>query len=172
MSTLVEAKNDTIYRYKFSTEVQDKLAKFVKTHKLDDVNVFREFWDDWVLDNSITILEEGRRLHNLGYRGDATIKMYKSVRYYYKDKSDKKVEAKKRRIYIALDRDILDAMDGHIKKNKTMKPSVAYLSFLGGQNEKILIDKTVTTIIHSGLDKAAAEFKLKKTYKNRFFLRK
>ena len=100
------------------------------------------------------------------------IKCIKSIRYYYKDKVDKKIEPKKRRIYISLERDILDAMDKHIDKNQTMKPAVAYLSFYNNNSNKELLNNTLTDIIRLGLDKTNAEFKLKKTYKNRFFLKK
>ena len=71
-----------------------------------------------------------------------------------------------------MERDILDAMDKHIDKNQTMKPAVAYLSFYNNTSNKQLVEATLTDIIKLGLDKTDAEFKLKKTYKNRFFLKK
>ena len=43
--------------------------------------------------------------------------MYKSVRYYFKNKSTEKKEAKKRRQYIGLDREFLDAIDIQINNN-------------------------------------------------------
>ena len=61
---------------------------------------------------------------------------------------------------------------GNIDKNKTMKPAAAYLAFYNNNINKKLLNTTLTDIIKSGLDKTDAEFKLKKTYKNRFFLKK
>ena len=60
----------------------------------------------------------------------------------------------------------------HIDKNKTLKPAAAYLAFYNNNSNKQLLTNTLNDIINSGLDKADAEFKLKKTYKNRFFLKK
>ena len=73
-------------------------------------------------------MQEARNLENLGYRGDVKTKMYKSVRYYYKDKSDKKVDPKKRRVYISLDGDILDSIDSHIDKNKLIYAGLGLLA--------------------------------------------
>ena len=173
MSSKISATNEgKIYRYTFTEKFQKKLIDFTSIHKFDDATIFREYWDEWLIINNNEVLAEIRTLQNKGYTGDAKSKMYKSVRYYYKDKTDKKTEPKKRRVYISLERDILDAMDNHIDKNKTMKPAAAYIAFYNNDNNKTLLTKTLNNIINSGLDKADADFKLKKTYKNRFFLKK
>ena len=172
MSSQIPPNEGKIYRYTFTDDFQKKLIEFTNIHKFDDATIFREYWDEWLVINNNLVLEEIRSLQNKGYTGDAKNKMYKSIRYYYKDKVDKKVEPKKRRVYISLERDILDAMDKHIDKNQTMKPAVAYLSFYNNNSNKQLVEATLTDIIKSGLDKTDAEFKLKKTYKNRFFLKK
>ena len=84
--------------------------------------------------------------------------------------SHPKVEPKKRRVYISLERDILDSIDSHIDKNKISKPAVAYLNFINIA-DKELLNKTRIILMSSGLDKDQTEQKLKKTYKNRFFIR-
>ena len=160
-----------IFRYKFTPEFQQKLVAFTKIHKFDDAAIFRENWEEWLLANNDSVLQEGRYLENLGYRGDIKSKMYKSVRYYYKDKSDKKVDPKKRRVYISLERDILDAIDSHVDQNSTSKPAAAYMNFVENSANKELLDQTRIMIMASGLDKDQAEKKIKKTYKNRFFIR-
>ena len=172
MSSQISPNEGKIYRYTFTDKFQKRLIDFTNIHKFDDATIFREYWDEWLITNNNIVLAEIRTLQNKGYIGDAKSKMYKSVRYYYKDKTDKKEEPKKRRIYISLERDILDAMDNHIDKNKTMKPAAAYLAFYNNNINKELLNTTLTDIIKSGLDKTDAEFKLKKTYKNRFFLKK
>jgi len=159
-----------IFRFKFTPQFQDKLVAFTKIHKFDDAPIFRDNWDEWLEENKMAVMQETRSLINLGYRGDVTTKMYKSVRYYYKDKSEKKSKPKKRRVYISLDRDILDSIDSHIDKHKTSKPAQAYLHFINS-TAKELLDKTRIMIMSSGLDKNQTEQKLKKTYKNRFFIR-
>ena len=70
-----------IFRYKFTPEFQQKLVAFTKIHKFDDAAIFRENWEEWLLANNDSVLQEGRYLENLGYRGDIKSKMYKSVRY-------------------------------------------------------------------------------------------
>ena len=159
-----------IFRFKFTPQFQEKLVGFSKIHKFDDAPIFRENWNEWLEENKASVMQETRSLENLGYRGDVKTKMYKSVRYYYKDKSEKKVEPKKRRVYISLERDILDSIDSHIDKNKISKPAVAYLNFINTA-DKELLNKTRIILMSSGLDKDQTEQKLKKTYKNRFFIR-
>ena len=159
-----------IFRFKFTQQFQEKLVGFTKIHKFDDPVIFRENWDEWMAENKASVIQETRNLENLGYRGDVKTKMYKSVRYYYKDKSEKKTEPKKRRVYISLDRDILDNIDSHIDKNKTSKPAAAYLNFINSI-DKELLEETRIILMASGLDKNQTEQKLKKTYKNRFFIR-
>ena len=160
----------SIFRFKFTPQFQEKLVSFTKIHKFDDAPIFRENWNEWLEENKASVMQETRSLENLGYRGDVKTKMYKSVRYYYKDKSEKKVEPKKRRVYISLERDILDSIDSHIDKNKISKPAVAYLNFINTA-DKELLNKTRIILMSSGLDKDQTEQKLKKTYKNRFFIR-
>ena len=172
MSSKISSNEGKIYRYTFTDEFQKKLIEFTNIHKFDDVTIFREYWDEWLISNNNIVLAEIRALQNKGYTGDAKSKMYKSIRYYYKEKTDKKTEPKKRRVYIPLERDILDAMDAHIDKNKTMKPAAAYHAFYNTNSYEQLLSSTLNDIIKSGLDKTDAEFKLKKTYKNRFFLKK
>ena len=159
-----------IFRFKFTHQFQEKLVAFTKVHKFDDAIIFRENWDEWLAENKACVINETRNLENLGYRGDVKTKMYKSVRYYYKDKSETTVKPKKRRVYISLDRDILDSIDAHIDKHKASKPAEAYLNFITSI-DKELLDKTKIMIMSSGLDKHQTEQKLKKTYKNRFFIR-
>lgn len=163
--------NNNIYRFKFTPEFQAKLVDFTKIHKFDDVALFRENWEEWLMKNNDSVVMETRYLNNLGYNGDIKSKMYKSVRYYYKEKSDKKVEPKKRRVYVSLERDILDGIDNHIDKNIDSKPAAAYLNFVNDPANKEVLDKTRLMLKASGLDESDVEKKLKKTYKNRFFIK-
>ena len=70
-----------------------------------------------------------------------------------------------------MERDILDAIDSHVDQNSTSKPAAAYMNFVENSANKELLDQTRIMIMASGLDKDQAEKKIKKTYKNRFFIR-
>ena len=76
----------TIFRYKFDETVVLLMNEFTQIHKYDETVQFREAWDKFIKDNRAVIDRENRRLVKLGYDGDVPNKMYKSVRYYFKNK--------------------------------------------------------------------------------------
>jgi len=84
--------------------------------------------------------------------------MYKSVRYYYKNKPAVALPPKKRKKYNRLSADILHRIDRDIALRKDKKPSVAFTEFLG-------IQESSDEKIFDGIPEKA----LKKTYKNRFY---
>tara|TARA_B110000003_G_scaffold250868_1_gene264256 strand:+ start:853 stop:1434 length:582 start_codon:yes stop_codon:yes gene_type:complete len=160
-----------IYRYKFQSNIIDLLTKFSKTHQYDPKKIYKEAWDMFVDENSEELGREVIRLNDLGYDGDCFDKMYKSARYYFRKKTLSKIEPKKRRKYIACDRDVLDAMDDHINKNiksEDYKPSDGYDNFIKSNQSLILSE--INRMIDNGLnDNNAIVKKIKKTYKNRYF---
>ena len=164
--------NVNIYRYKFTNEFTDELYKFSKVHQYDHRTDFKEAWEVWVEDNSYLVDDEVRRLTNLGYNGDILDKMFKSARYYFRKKSTEKKEPAKRRIYVGTRKDLLEAMDEHIKLNINsgdFKPSDGFDEFCK-ENVDILKDQ-VNQLICSGItDSNEIKAKIKKTYKNRYFL--
>ena len=99
--------------------------------------------------------------------------MYKSARYYFKTKSNKKTEPIKRRNYIGLDSEFRDLMDTHIENvcvRREMKPSDGFVDFM---DEEKYVDKinTETVRLKSYNFKQEEIFaKMKKTYKNRYFI--
>lgn len=125
----------------------------------------------FVEENSEELGREVIRLTELGYDGDCFDKMYKSARYYFRKKKLSKIEPKKRRKYIACDRDVLDAMDDHINQNiqsEDYKPSDGYDNFVNSNQQLILLE--INRMIDNGLnDNNAIAKKIKKTYKNRYF---
>ena len=167
--------NDTsigIYRYKFTNEFTNELFKFAKVHQYDHRKDFKEAWEVWIGDNENIIDEEVRRLRNLGYDGDIIDKMFKSARYYFRKKSTEKKAPAKRRIYVGSQKDLLEAMDEHIKSNiltGEFKPSDGFDEFCK-KNIDILKDQ-INILCQSGLtDSNEIKAKIKKTYKNRYFL--
>ena len=161
-----------IYRYKFTNDFTNELYKFSKIHQYDHRKDFKEAWEIWIDDNSNLVDDEVRRLTNLGYNGDILDKMFKSARYYFRKKSTEKKEPVKRRIYVGSQKDLLEAMDDHIKCNISsgeFKPADGFDEFCK-KNVDILKDQ-VNQLIRSGItDSNEIKAKIKKTYKNRYFL--
>ena len=164
--------NVNIYRYKFTNEFTDELYKFSKIHQYDHRKDFKEAWEKWTEENDDMIDKEIRRLTNLGYDGDILDKMFKSARYYFRKKSTEKKEPIKRRIYVGSQKDLLDAMDRHIKNNiksSDFKPSDGFDEFC--RNNIELLKEQVNQFVQSGIkDSNEIKNKIKKTYKNRYFI--
>lgn len=162
----------SIFRYKFSQEFVDELYKFSKIHQYDARKDFKEAWNVWVDENNELVDLEMRRLINLGYDGDILDKMFKSARYYFRKKSTEKKEPAQRRDYIGVSKKMLDSMDEHIKKNidnADYKPSDGFTDYCK-KNEEILKDE-VNLLVKNGFnDHIEIKNKIKKTYKNRYFI--
>ena len=161
-----------IYRFKFTEDFMQELYKFSKIHQYDERKDFKEAWKLWTEENQDIIDEETTRLTNLGYDGDIIDKMFKSARYYFRKKSTQKKEPRQRRQYISVSRELLDAMDNHIEENiynDDYQPKTGFISFCKA-NEKIL-KETISKIFEQGVkDSSLIEDKIKKTYKNRYFM--
>ena len=79
---------------------------------------------------------------------------------------------KKRRQYISLSRDILDTMDNHIKtniNNNNYTPAIGFADFCKN-NIVIIATETITLKNNNDLDKIYISSKIKKTYKNRYYI--
>lgn len=159
-----------IYRYKFTDEFMEELYKFAKIHQYDHRKDFKEAWEIWVDDNKEIVDEESRRLINLGYDGDVVDKMFKSTRYYFRKKNTHKKEPTKRRDYVGSQKELLEAMENHIKSyTNEFKPSDGFKEFC--QTHKDLVKDQIARLIRAGIkDSDVIKEKIKKTYKNRYFL--
>ena len=170
--SLLRENNINIFRYKFTEDFTNELYKFSKIHQYDHRSDFKEAWNIWTEENEDLVDDEIRRLSNLGYDGDVLDKMFKSARYYFRKKSTEKKEPVKRRIYVGSQKDLLEAMDDHIKCNISsgeFKPADGFDEFCK-KNVDILKDQ-VNQLIRSGItDSNEIKSKIKKTYKNRYFL--
>jgi hypothetical protein len=172
----VNEKNNNIpigiYRYKFTNEFTDELYKFSKIHQYDHRKDFKEAWEIWIDENSDLIDDEVRHLTDLGYHGDILDKMFKSARYYFRKKSTEKKAPAKRRVYVASHKDLLEAMDDHIKSNilsGDFKPSDGFDEFCKINVE--LLKEQINQLVRAGIkDSIEIKSKIKKTYKNRYFL--
>ena len=164
--------NINIYRYKFTDDFTSELFKFSKVHQYDDRKTFKEAWNVWMENNEEIVNLEYRRLKTHGYIGDIYDKMFKSARYYFRKKSTEKKEPVKRRIYVSSQKDLIDSMDEHINCNiesGDFKPSVGFDDFCK-QNVDLLKEEIII-LQRAGLtDANEIKAKIKKTYKNRYFL--
>jgi hypothetical protein len=160
----------SIYRFKFTQDFTQTLFEFSKLHQFDERDTFREAWESWLEENNDEVCKETRYLSNIGYEGDVLDKMYKSSRYYFRKKPTAKVEPKKRRNYVSMDRELLDQMDKHITdsmKNDGICPANGYDEFC--LNNTGIVKGEVCRLLEEGLDGEGIKIKLKKTYKNRYF---
>ena len=166
------ATENLIFRFKFSSDFTDRLTPFAKLHQYDDRHTYKEAWTQWLVINDELVDMEVRRLKGLGYDGNIVDKMYKSGRYYFRNKpTNANTEAKPRRVYVSLEHDVIDAMDIHISVNYYLpcfKPSIAYDQFCMEHTK--LINDEITRLLQEDLTKEDVCAKLKKTYKNRYFL--
>jgi len=164
--------NTCIYRYKFTEEFMEELHNFSKIHQYDERIDFKDAWKIWTDDNQDIINLETRRLINLGYQGDILIKMFKSARYYFRNKSTDKKEPIKRRKYITVSKELLAVIDHHIQTqtyNKDYQPKTAFIDFCN--NNKELLQQNITFMYEQGIqDTTLIEKKIKKIYKNRYFI--
>jgi hypothetical protein len=158
-----------IYRYKFRQDFLDVLVEFSRVHQYDAVKEFKEAFETFCENNKEIIEKETTYLTDTGYSGDIIKKIYISARYYFKNKDYKPQETKQRRKYISQDKDFIYSIDEHVLKairNKD-KPAKAYGEFM--DNHEGLID-TEKNRLQEFLDTDEAIGKIKKTYKNRYFI--
>ena len=161
-----------IFRYKFSDSFTKPLYQFSKIHQYDHRKDFKEAWNNWIEENADLISTEVKRLTELDYKGDILDKMFKSARYYFRKKSTETKVPQKRRSYVGIQSELLEAMDKHInanKKNENYKPSTGFDEFCKQNIEILKVE--VVSLCKSGIkDSEEIKNKIKKTYKNRYFM--
>ena len=99
--------------------------------------------------------------------------MYKSVRYYFKNKSDVKKEVKQRRQYLGLSPEFREAVDTHIQNvalRRELKPSIGFVDFMDQVVYSELIRSEKLRLESYNFTKEDINSKFKKSYKNRYFL--
>lgn len=174
-----------VFRFKFSEEIVDELTDFAQTHKYDDRADYKEAWSKWTEENNELISRENTRLNQLGFEGDLIDRMYKSARYYYRNKATQKQKPITRRKYVGIGNDILNKMDtqiktyfmlfdgndeknGEIEGEKIKKtPANGYSLFCEEHNTEIT--ETISRLQEGGMSRQDIDLKFKKTYKNRYY---
>ena len=170
----IKESDMTIYRFNLDNEVVNAITTFAKIHQYDNNKDYKHFWSIWCEENSEIVRGEIERLNNVGYQGDALDKMYKSGRYYFRKKQlSLVVEPKKRRLYISMNGNVIDAMDEHIKDCVLVEgftPARGYDAFCAKHIDILQteISRLIATV--KNVDKQVIIAKIKKTYKNRYFI--
>ena len=174
-SAIIETRIDAninIYRYKFTDVFTSELYIFSKVHQYDNRSDFKEAWEDWLENNENIVSNEVMRLTKLGYEGDILDKMFKSARYYFRKKSTEKKAPIKRRTYMGVQKETINAIDEHIRSamsNVNFKPSDGFDEFCKSNIE--ILKEEVQLLCQSGFTNSEEiKNKIKKTYKNRYFL--
>ena len=160
----------SIYRYKLSPELVEKILYFSKLHEFEERKDYVENWKLWCEENTLEIQEEEKRLLDLGYTGDVLNKMFKSSRYYFRKKTMIKVEPKQRCQYIYLYGELLEKMDEYILSNISLsiRPQELFIQFCELNSD--LIQQTIVELNEkNNFQREDIDFKIKKTFKNRYF---
>jgi len=170
------------YRFVFSTDFTNELAVFAKVHQHDHRKDFKEAWTKWTTDEDIEPLinDEVKRLRTLGFDGDPLEKMFKSARYYYRNKNnnDNDKDEKQRKPYESIPKSIQEKMDKHIYSQinnnanegiSKISPSESFDNYLNQYKTDIVneLKNENTTVTKEDCQDIIKKYK--KSYKNRFY---
>jgi len=148
----MQAMNIHPFRYKLSYEMSEELFRFSKIHQYEDRETFKESWTQWLKDADTMVQAEIDRHIANEYRGDVLTKMYKSSRYYHRQKSMAPKECIKRKSYDSANHELIELMDSHIRMVYELPPKIGFIQFCE---------------LHQKDEKDGS---LKKKYKNRHYL--
>ena len=184
------------HRFTFSDNMVDEISCFSKLHQHDDRCDFKDAWNIWTQDSEVSILieSETRRLRDTGFQGDIQQKLFKSCRYYFRNKPVPCEESVPRKQYECINKTTLQVMDQFIQSQfrssaSEKTQSVNYITITPAdsfhhfctKHQSILVDYLKENQTPSQLNietgqnqysKSQARFimgKFKKTYKNRFY---
>jgi hypothetical protein len=172
-----------------------QIAYFAKLHQFDDRQTYKTHWTRWFSENQISLEAEIQRLTANGYTGDVNEKMYKAGRYYFRKKKedekegqdekegkDGKDEKERQDVdkppytskkYITMSKGLLAEMDKHIvssiENDRTYTPAKGYTVFCE-RYVALLAVETARLILATQLNDTQIIAKIKKTYKNRYFI--
>lgn len=167
----LSAYKHSVYRFKYNPEFAEKLHAFAKDNEDADAKTFGETWAAWKETNAALVESEKQRLRDLGCKSDMDTKMFRSVRYYFRKKGTEKKAPIKRKTYVGLPKGVLMEMDRHIEANvygQDFTPAKGYDAFLASFSASV--SECYQTMRREQLSDSDIAEKIKKTYKNRFFL--
>jgi hypothetical protein len=163
------------FRFKLSDEIMGEISEFARVHRYDSKDDFKESWTSWIGENATTIASEKERLDGMGFDGDLIKKMYVSARYYFKNKTDVDEAPKKRRKYVTIDKTFIKLIDSYILNaivdgnQDVYKPANCFQGFIQEHSDETA--RLVRTLLSDGtLENDDIIAKIKKTFKNRYFV--
>ena len=176
-----------VLRFEFAVALIEQVTAFANVHQYDDRKTYKEAWTAWLAHDEIAAImkTEVERLNALGYKGNVADKLFKSGRYYFRGKTnkgnkgnkgsdeelcDKELLCKK---YVLLNRQLLDEMDDHIDcglRSADYTPAGGFADFCNANAQSELYRSEVARLSELMPTGDAVHDKLKKTYKNRYFM--
>ena len=175
-NTTINAPTGGVFRFKFDRDINSILQRFASIHHGDDLDDFKDAWDQFLSTYRTAIDIEAQRLKEIGYNGDVENKMLTSVRYYYckqfkignTEKKDQHVpneeapvqeapvqDTQTKRNYVKINKDVHDAIDKFLKKNNnyTLKPATAWSEFSKEHDEDFAPRKPLKNRIYNYREK-------------------
>ena len=164
----------SIYRFKLSEGINEGISAFARLHRFDDRTSYKEAWKDWLDANQELVDSEARRLRESGYNGDVSDKLFKSGRYYYRTRPFVVPPPAQRRQYTRVRNCFIQSVDQHVNMhfdNPEVSPSAGFEDFC--RTCAVDLAGEVEFLTSAGLrDPEEISEKLKKCYKNRYFMRR
>jgi hypothetical protein len=187
-----------VLRFEFSSQLVELVTAFANVHRYDDRKTYKEAWAQWMAGAEVADLfaTEVARLKALGYKGDAADKLYKSGRYYFRTReptvphtppsvatsTPNDANGVRRglgnlgspRKYVLLNHALLVAMDAHIERsmqsNDEYTPAMGFSEFCKLHARDAVLLSEIARLVEIRDATRDIHQKLKKTYKNRYFM--
>jgi len=166
--------SQTTYRFKFNKDFLNTIREFSKIHSQDCGEDFLEAFQVWKRFNYEAIHKEEKRIVDLGFKGDIEEKIYKSARYYFKNKKSKPITETHTYLktnYIPRNKAFFSLLETYIKNNSSVKPSILYKRFINETDSEISsgILNELTRLKNYQLDQNDSNKKIKKAFNNAYY---
>ena len=164
--------SQTTYRFKFNKELLDSIREFSKLHSNDNCDDFLDAFHLWKRVNNEIISLEEKRILDLGFNGNIEEKIYKSARYYFKNKKNTSYKLNKqlKTNYIPRNPVFFKMMETYINKNP-IKASLLYKEFINETDTNILseINTEIVRLKTFELNQTECLKKIKKMFNNAYY---
>lgn len=164
------------YRIVFRPELRDKLRAFSKIHEFDALSDYKEAWTEWCETHEEDLTTEYEHVRRQGVEcsfDDMVHRLYTSARYYHRKLPTNPPPPKSRNVYVRISSSLLDAIRDHIQYELDYgyhKPSMAFKSFYEENEPHIRQEIKRIQETQTLLTKNEFSQKLKKAYKNMYFM--
>jgi hypothetical protein len=164
--------SQTTYRFKFNKELLDSIKEFSKLHSNDNCDDFLDAFHLWKRVNNEIISLEEKRILDLGFNGNIEEKIYKSARYYFKNKKNTtyKLNKQLKTNYIPRNPVFFKMIETYINKNP-IKASLLYKEFINETDTNILseINTEIVRLKTFELNQTECLQKIKKMFNNAYY---